>query len=133
MNNLSTLTVAKLMTKSPRSIEPHQTLKLAQDWMDELKVHHLPVRESGRVVGILSERDLCLAMRSKDASSLTVEDAMLTGVHSVLEGTSVEQAAREMLKHRVGSLLVLGKDGDLKGIFTDTDSLKILAGVVSLS
>jgi CBS domain-containing protein len=107
-------------------------LQLARQWMDELKVHHLPVRERGKVVGILSDRDLALTLGSvhsgaKSPVPMIVEDAMLTAVYSVSQTTTVGQAAREMLEHRVGSVLVLGADDSLVGIFTDTDALKILA------
>ena len=131
MRDLSKLTVAEVMTKAPRSIEPHQSVELARQWMDELRVRHLPVRAAGQVVGVLSDRDLNLVSGGKPAGSkLTVEDAMISGVHSVSEGKVVTDAAREMLEHHVGSLLVTGKNGELVGIFTDSDALRVLAGHV---
>ena len=135
MADFSKLTVAEVMTRSPRSIESHQSVTLARKLMDDLRVHHLPVREAGKVVGILSDRDLNLVMGglgtagvgSEVSSSLTVEDAMITGVHSVSASRSVPEVAKEMLDFRVGSVLVLDKEGGLLGIFTDNDALKILA------
>jgi acetoin utilization protein AcuB len=135
MSDFSKLTVAEVMTRSPRSIESHQSVTLARKLMDDLRVHHLPVREAGKVVGILSDRDLNLVMGglstvgvgSEASSSLTVEDAMISGVHSVSASRPVPEVAKEMLDFRVGSVLVLDKDGGLLGIFTDNDALKILA------
>jgi acetoin utilization protein AcuB len=124
--------VADVMTKSPRCIEPHQPVKLAWQWMDELKVRHLPVRESCKIVGIVSERDLSLiassARASRDLASQKVEDAMVPGVLMVSETDSLKSVAVRMLSHRVGSAVVVGADGGALGIFTDSDALKILGG-----
>ena len=136
MNDVSKLTVGQVMTKAPRSIEPHQPVELARKWMDELRVRHLPVRDSGKIVGILSDRDLNLVLGATAASrgdtrpSVTVEDAMISEVRSVAESRQVGDVAREMLEHHVGSVLVMGADGVLVGIFTDSDALRVLAGQV---
>ena len=136
MNDVSKLTVGQVMTKAPRSIEPHQPVELARKWMDELRVRHLPVRDSGKIVGILSDRDLNLVLgattgsRGDKGPSVTVEDAMISEVRSVAESRQVGDVAREMLEHHVGSVLVMGADGVLVGIFTDSDALRVLAGQV---
>jgi CBS domain-containing protein len=97
--------------------------------MDEMKVRHLPVREGGKIVGILSDRDLGLLMDNRSSKArLTVEDAMISSVYSVNSDRLVSEVAREMLEHRVGSVLVTGGDGGLIGIFTDSDALRILVG-----
>lgn len=132
MLDLSNLKVVDVMTKSPRCIEPHQPAKLAWQWMDELKVRHLPVRESGRIVGIISERDLGLlaspAKAGRDLKSQKVEDAMISSVLTVFETDNVKSVATTMLTHRVGSAVVVGIDGGVLGIFTDSDALRILSG-----
>jgi CBS domain-containing protein len=51
-------------------------------------------------------------------------------VRTVAETSSVVEVAKEMLDHRIGSILVTGKDGALLGIFTDADALRVLAGRV---
>ncbi len=132
MLDLSSVKVADVMTKSPRCIEPHQPAKLAWQWMDELKIRHLPVRESGKIVGIVSERDLGLlaspARAGREGTSQTVEDAMISGVLTVFDSDSVKSVATTMLSHRVGSAVVVGSDGSVLGIFTDSDALRILSG-----
>lgn len=132
MLDLSNLKVADVMTKSPRCIESHQPIKLAWQWMDELKVRHLPVRESGKIVGIVSERDLGLlaspAKAGRDVTSQKVEDAMMSSVLTVFETDNVKSVATTMLTHRVGSAVVVGNDGGVLGIFTDSDALRILSG-----
>lgn len=132
MLDLSNVKVADVMTKAPRCIEPHQPAKLAWQWMDELKVRHLPVRESGKIVGIVSERDLGLlaspARAGRELAAQKVEDAMISGVLTVFESDSVKNVASSMLSHRVGSAVVVGDDGGVLGIFTDSDALRILSG-----
>lgn len=130
MKDLTQLMIADVMTKAPRSIEPHQSIDLARQWMDDMKVRHLPVRSGGKLVGILSERDLNLVaglQRSKDALQ-TVEDAMISEVRTVTDSRKLKDVAQEMIEHRIGCVLVVGKDESLLGIFTDTDALRILAG-----
>ena len=128
-SHMRKLTVAEVMTKAPRSIEPGQSVDVARKWMDEMKVRHLPVRSAGQVVGVLSERDLNLVagLPGSRHAPASVEDAMISEVRSVSELRSVADVANEMLEHRVGCVLVTGKDGVLTGIFTDSDALRILA------
>ena len=134
MADISHVRISEVMTKMPRCIESHQSLDLAGKWMNELNVRHLPVREAGKVVGILSDRDLGLMLGSvssgKPASSCRVEDAMITSVLTVFETQTVKDVAEQMLAHRVGSAVVTGPDGAVSGIFTDTDALKLLCGRV---
>ena len=131
MSDFAKVKISEVMTRAPRSIEPHQSLDVARTWMDELKVRHLPVREAGKVVGIISDRDLGLMTGLKaKVSTFKVEDAMISGVRTVAETSSVVEVAKEMLDHRIGSILVTGKDGALLGIFTDADALRVLAGRV---
>ena len=129
MKDIGTVKISEVMTRAPRSIEPHQSVETARAWMDELRIRHLPVRENGEVVGILSDRDLNLVVGARPgAKSLKVEHAMISSVRAVSDNRLVGDVAREMLEHRVGSVIVTGRDGGLLGIFTDSDALRILAG-----
>ena len=129
MKESSELTVGDVMTKAPRSIEPHQDVKLALTWMSELGVRHLPVRNGGKLVGILSERDLNLVLDAtkKSGAHVTVEEVMISEVFTVPSDRSLGAVAKDMVQRRIGSVLVVGKDQSLAGIFTDTDALKVLA------
>lgn len=130
MKDFEQVKIADVMTKTPRSIEPHQSIDTARKWMDDLKVRHLPVRSGGKLVGVLSERDLNLVAGLPGAKheAKTVEDAMISAVRTVADSRNLKDVAREMLDHRIGCVMVTGKDDSLLGIFTDTDALKILAG-----
>jgi predicted transcriptional regulator len=101
-------------------------------WMNELKVRHLPVREAGKIVGIVSDRDLGLmaemSASGKGDHDCKIEDAMVSAVLTVFESQTVKEVTEKMLAHRVGSAVVTDKTGSVTGIFTDTDALKILSG-----
>jgi predicted transcriptional regulator len=130
--DVSAIKISEVMTKMPRCIESHQPLMTAVKWMDELKVRHLPVREAGKIVGIVSDRDLGLmaemSASGKGDHDCKIEDAMVSGVLTVFESQTLKEVTEKMLAHRVGSAVVTDKTGSVTGIFTDTDALKILSG-----
>ena len=125
------VTVGDVMTKSPRSIEPHQSLEVARRWMDDMKVRHLPVRSEGKLVGVLSDRDINLltGVAGLSHTKSIVEDAMISSVRTVGVSMKLKDVAKDMLEHRIGCVLVTEKDESLVGIFTDADALAVLAGV----
>lgn len=106
------------------------------------KVRHLPVVERGKVVGIVSDRDLHKALgprgkrRSVQGSKATlsiiprkVRHIMRRGVITVSPRTEAAEAAALMAKRKIGALPVVQKD-KLVGIITATD---LLAAFVKLS
>lgn len=124
-------TVSKYMTALPHSIEPHQSIADALKRMHELHVHHLPVRAGGKVVGILSERDIDLLASFKDVNlkTSTVTDAMTASPYCVSPDAHINVVASQMAEQRIGSALVVQENDRLVGIFTYTDALKTLAEV----
>jgi acetoin utilization protein AcuB len=130
--DVSTVKISEVMTKMPRCIGLHQPLLTAVKWMDELKVRHLPVREAGKIVGIVSDRDLGLmagmSASGKKEQGCKIEDAMTSAVLTVFESQTVKEVTEKMLAQRVGSAIVTDNSGVITGIFTDTDALKILSG-----
>jgi acetoin utilization protein AcuB len=126
--------VKNRMTRDPITVTPDDTLARALQLTRTHRIRHLPVvGGDGRLIGILSDRDMRLAM----PSPLTVEDAermdflertpiaavMTREVITATIGMTVEDAAKMMYKHRIGSLPVVGGEGELVGIITETDIL----------
>ena len=108
--------VIERMTPPPATITGETSVKEALGIVQEHKLRHLPVLdESGRLVGIVSEKDLLRA----DGDS-QVEKVMTREVITVTEYTALEEAARIMADHRISSLPVM-RDGKLVGIITETD------------
>jgi acetoin utilization protein AcuB len=125
----ATTTVLDYMTACPHSIGSDQPFARAHEQMRALGVRHLPVLTGGRVVGIVSERDLALveAMREEiDPERLTVEEAMTPEPYVVEPSAPLAAVAREMAAHRYGAALVV-ESGRLVGVFTTTDALRALA------
>ncbi len=125
--------VARFMSTSAHGIEPNETLAVARQRMQDHKFRHLPVRSGGRVVGMLSERDLyVLALFPEiDFKKAKVNFAMTPEPYKVSPETAVAHVATEMAARRIGSALVVDDEDHLLGIFTDTDALVALGKVLS--
>ena len=128
---MSKHTVQRYMTVNPAVISSRRTLSEAHQTMRELGVRHLPVVDAGRLVGLVSQRDLYLleTLRGVDATSETVEEAMTPEPYTVPPDASIEEAAREMAQHRYGSAVVVD-GGAVVGIFTSVDGLRALSSVL---
>jgi acetoin utilization protein AcuB len=119
--------ILNFMTQGPHTIGKRRTLAEAHAMMRELKVRHLPVVERGKVVGIVSQRDLHLVETLPDVEpdEVAVDDAMSEDVFCVTADTPLADVARKMAKQKYGSAVVM--DGaKVIGIFTATDGLKAL-------
>ncbi|HKA91184.1 MAG TPA: CBS domain-containing protein [Haliangiales bacterium] len=120
------------MTASPVTIGRDQTLTVAHKLMREHRIRHLPVLERGRLVGIVSQRDLHFVetLRDVDPSVVLVEDAMTEPPFTVAPGARLETVAREMAARRIGSAVVVER-GKVVGVFTAVDGLRGLADVLA--
>ncbi len=124
------------MTKNPITIGPDTPVEEAIVQMREARIRRFPVIDrSGKIVGIVSERDLLYASPSPATSlsiheihyllsKLLVKQVMKTSVITVTEDTPVEEAARIMADRKIGGVPVV-RDGVLSGIITETDLFKV--------
>jgi acetoin utilization protein AcuB len=101
----------------------------AFDLMRHRKVHHLPVVEAGRVVGIVAERDLLLAAANFGPAEVPVEEIMRAPVVCVSDRSTLRSAARVLVAKHIGSLPVVNARKELVGIITETDVFKVMAGM----
>lgn len=114
------------------TVSPGVTIEEANTLMWEQGIRHLPVVEDGRVVGILTDRDLRLATSELSPTPLSpqarVEEVMTTPVFTTDPLDPVEEAARVMRDRKIGCLPVL--DGrKLVGIITGIDLLDALVAL----
>ena len=126
------LTVADFMTESPHSVGVDRTLADAHRLMRQHRIRHLPVLEGGRLVGIVSERDLHLleTLREVDQSKVEIEEAMSPDVYVVRPDTPLIQVSLQMWKKKYGSAVVM--DGkEVVGVFTTVDALRALATLLA--
>jgi acetoin utilization protein AcuB len=120
--------VEKYMTTSPHSIGTDQTLAKAHEMMHAHDIRHLPVLAGGRIVGMLTDRDLHLieSMDGVDAREVKVDDAMATSVYSVSTETPLDEVVATMGHKKYGSAVVL-QNGKVVGIFTTVDLCRAFA------
>ena len=133
--------VREIMMGSPVSLKPEDTLDLANDVISLGRIRHIPVVENGRLMGLLSERDLIgaaatqifgLKQKSKSAllKSVLIKDVMKKKVITVTPDTRIREAVHLMAEKKIGCLPVLS-DGTLVGLVTTTDVLKYVEGLAA--
>ena len=122
--------IREYMTESPHSIGVNQPLAIAHEMMRTHRIRHLPVLRGGKLVGIVSQRDLYLVetLREVDPKSVPVEEAMTQGAYCVSPGASLAQVADTMAEKRYGCAVVM-EGGEVVGMFTAVDALRALSKV----
>ena len=130
---MSRHTIRRFMTPTPHTISTRQTLAEAHQAMRERGVRHLPVVEEGKLVGVVSQRDLYLleTLRGVDVSRELVEEAMSDEPFVVAPDTTLEEVAETMANRKHGSALVV-ESSTVVGIFTSTDALRALVTLLRL-
>lgn len=110
--------IGEIMTLDPQTVRPGDTLQSAAQQMDDLNVGVLPVCEGGRLIGVLTDRDIVVRSTSagQDPRTATVADAMTTDAHTVTEDASVLDALRIMEEHQLRRVPVVNEAGKLVGI-----------------
>lgn len=124
-------TVAQFMTDQPIGADRGLSLTDANERMYLNNVRHLVVVDGGNVVGVLSTRDITLALSmAGKRSELTVYDAMVREPYTCSPGTPLAEVVLEMEKHRYGCAIVVEGD-ELVGVFTTTDALRAVRALIA--
>ncbi|HXE12825.1 MAG TPA: IMP dehydrogenase [Bryobacteraceae bacterium] len=111
------------MIVDPVTIEPERKIQEALDVMARYRISGIPVTKNGRLVGILTNRDL----RFETRYELPISDVMTKkDLITVPVGTTLEEAQKILHKHRVEKLLVVDEHYNLKGLITVKDIQKKL-------
>jgi IMP dehydrogenase len=111
------------MIVDPVTISPEQPISDALELMRRFKISGVPVTRKGRLVGILTNRDLRFVSRT----DIPIDDVMTkTNLITVPVGTTLEQAEDILHQHRVEKLLVVNDQYELKGLITVKDIQKKL-------
>ena len=122
-------TISQFMTSGPFTIGREQSLAAAKQLMNKSHVRHLPVLHGGKLVGMISERELDVIEALPGSKQLSVEDAMVPDVYLASADAPLDTVAAEMARLKVGSAVVV-KDDIVVGVFTAVDGLRALAEVL---
>lgn len=117
--------VRDIMTAEPRTCSPDTNLAEAAALMLDGDCGILPVIENGALVGVVTDRDLYIALATRNtlASTLTVRQVVQTPVHSCSPDDDVRAALATMKAHRVRRLPVAGFGGTVMGVISMNDIL----------
>ena len=124
ISNLLRIDAASLLRRPPVTISPEQSIKQAAEIMTTKGVSSLPVVDGGKLLGIVTDRDLrqrCIAagVEVGEKVSTIMTDKLLT-IHG---DTPAFEALLEMTRHHIHHLPVVEADGSLRGILTASDLL----------
>jgi acetoin utilization protein AcuB len=119
--------VSTFMSGAPQSIARSETLAAAHQVMRRHLIRHLPVVERGKLVGIVSQRDLYLmeTLRDVDPADTPVEDAMTPDTYCVSSDTELGEVVRTMTRRKIGCAVVM-KGRSVVGMFTTIDAMRAL-------
>ncbi len=128
--------VADIMTPSPVTVTQRNAIRTAVNLMRELDFRRLPVVDHGKLVGIITDRDLRRAANSPFVvrekwydnfvlDHIEVGSCMTTNPLTIGPDADVAEAARMLREHKIGGLPVMAGD-QLVGIITETDLLDFL-------
>ena len=124
----------EIMMGSPVSLKPDDNLDLANDVIALGRIRHIPVVQDGRLVGMITERDLIgaaankifgLKQASKSAllKTVRIKDVMKKRVVTVAPDTPIKDTVHLMAEKKIGCVPVVA-DGALVGLVTTTDVLR---------
>lgn len=119
------------MTREVVTVSPGATVAEALDEMGTHGIRHLPVVDDGRLVGVVTDRDLRLALDPDGSAprTATVEDTMTSSPIVVASELPIESAAALLSENRIGCLPVVD-DGEIVGILTRSDLLRSLVDLM---
>ncbi|BDQ37814.1 membrane protein [Pseudodesulfovibrio nedwellii] len=133
--------VANWMTKDVKTISPDRSMMKASKVMKDKSISRVPVvDEEGKIVGIISDRDIKDASPSKATtldmhelyyllSEIKIQDIMTKKPMTIRSDETVEKAAVLMLEGNFGGLPVIDENDKVVGIITDTDIFKVLVEI----
>ena len=122
--------IEKYMTPMPHTINQSLPLKKAIQMMSEFNIRHVPVQNAGRLVGVLTDRDIKLASSFEGSAELTVEDVMTQDPFIAKPQAPLDQVVFEMAEHKYGCAVVQQENGKVVGIFTAVDGLRVLGQIL---
>ena len=135
------LLVRDWMTRNLVTLSPEASVAEALTLCRERRIRHIPILEEGRLVGIVSDRDLRDASpalgdaeRASTLQEIRLGDVMTQEVSTTVPEESIENVAQEMYELKIGSLPVVAEEDEEKllGIVTSSDVMRALVTLAGL-
>ena len=123
--------VAELMTPRPVTTSPDTVVGEVWRIMNERRFRHMLVADdSGRLLGIVTQRDLLVAARASDRKidfddDRPISEVMNRTMDTVRPECCAAEAARHMLRTKRSCLPVVDEEGALVGVLTEADYLRL--------
>jgi len=135
--------VRDVMQRDVVTLECNDTLDLVEDLMNLGRIRHMPIVSAGRVVGLVSQRDLFRAAISSVLhlrrtaerewlAKIAVREIMTTNVFTIEPDASIHGAVEVMLNKKIGCLPVV-ENGRLVGLISESDCLRHLARLLGIA
>jgi len=112
------------MTCEPKVCDLNASLAEAAQMMWDTDCGALPVLKDGQeIVGIITDRDICMAMaiRDRSAAAVSAEEVVSGAIYSVTPEDDIQKALEMMQQQRVRRLPVVDPEGELKGMLSMND------------
>jgi acetoin utilization protein AcuB len=127
--------VDRWMTRDVITVPPQEKIINAFELMQGRGIRHLPVVEDGELKGLVTDRDIRLALIPSPLSTPEdrmyhlgalerIDEIMATDLITVAPTTTIEEAAKLMVQYKIGAVPVVGQ-GKLVGILTEKDILSV--------
>ena len=116
------MNIRDVMTPNPRTVTPDDTIQSAARIMRDEDTGAIPVVENGRLVGIVTDRDIVVRAVAEGRDVWTkIGDVMTTEVYSARENDFVFEAIRLMGEKQVRRVPIINETGELVGIIAMAD------------
>jgi MHS family proline/betaine transporter-like MFS transporter len=120
------LRLNELVRRKPITISGEATIYDVVKIMAEQNIGFLVVVENGRMVGVLSERDVVRVFAERGNLSVKVSDICKRDIITLQADATLEEAAEKMGKHGIRHIVVVNKSGELIGVVSVRDLIQEL-------
>lgn len=123
-------TVAELMTRELITLDENDDVGDANKLLAKRHIRHLPVVRDGKLIGLITHRDLLRCAAARTGERCRARDVMATPVRTARPDTSVREAIQLMRSQKFGCLPVVRETGELCGIITESDLVRFAEKVI---
>lgn len=117
--------VPAIMTQQIHTLSPDNTLEEARAIMLKKHVHHLPILDGGKLVGMVTSWDFFkLGKSSQEYADMKVKEVMTTKLATLDPGQHIGAVAEVLMEHLFHAVPIVNDDHELVGIVTSTDIIR---------